>query len=438
MAEEIKKYKIQQKLVDGNTLTLHPETDGKVVKFEDTTNSLTSENVNDAINEVAQKVATGVVSGVKGDAETTYRKGDVNITKANIGLGNVDNTSDANKPISNATQGALDLKEDKANLKALAYKDSLSKSDVGLGNVTNDAQVKRSEMGVASGVATLDANGLIPSSQLPSYVDDVLEYYGMSYFPTQGEVGKIYVNTKDGKTYRWSGTTYVEISSSLALGETSSTAYAGDKGKANAQNIAEILDGTQTVPKALKDGHGRVISDTYVTKDELTDDYLVDYVDIESNQTITGQKTFDNRINFKGGIDSKDEPVIVNVIEAPQSNGSSTYGKGSANQILKSNGDTIYWDDLPTIPNVEVKSSGTGSFVKDVTSSGHTITKTLGNIANSDLPNSGVTAGTYSAVEVNAKGIVTSGGQMIEVGVVANGTPSSNLAVGGLYFQLLE
>lgn len=67
---------------------------------------------------------------------------------------------------------------------------------------------------------------------MPSYVDDVLEYTNKSSFPTTGETGKIYVDTSTNKTYRWSGTAYVEISASLALGETSSTAYAGDKGKA--------------------------------------------------------------------------------------------------------------------------------------------------------------------------------------------------------------
>ena len=86
--------------------------------------------------------------------------------------------------------------------------------------------------GAASGVAELDANGKVPSSQLPSFVDDVLEYSAKSSFPTTGETGKIYVDTSNNKTYRWSGSAYVEISPSLALGETSSTAYRGDRGKA--------------------------------------------------------------------------------------------------------------------------------------------------------------------------------------------------------------
>lgn len=133
---------------------------------------------------------------------------------------------------------------------ALSGNVTVTKSDVGLSNVSNDSQVKRSEMGKASGVATLDSNGKVPTSQLPSYVDDVVDYSSKSSFPTTGETGKIYVANDKNIVYRWSGNSYVEISASLALGETSSTAYAGDKGKANATSISNILNGTTTVPKA--------------------------------------------------------------------------------------------------------------------------------------------------------------------------------------------
>lgn len=85
--------------------------------------------------------------------------------------------------------------------------------------------------GAANGVAELDSTGKVPSSQLPSFVDDVLEYDKQSSFPTTGETGKIYIAQDTNKTYRWSGSAYVEISASLALGETSSTAYRGDRGK---------------------------------------------------------------------------------------------------------------------------------------------------------------------------------------------------------------
>lgn len=92
--------------------------------------------------------------------------------------------------------------------------------------------ISTSAKGAANGVAELDSNGLVPSSQLPSYVDDVLEYNAKSSFPSTGETGKIYVDTSTNLTYRWSGSAYVEISPSLALGTTSSTAFRGDYGNA--------------------------------------------------------------------------------------------------------------------------------------------------------------------------------------------------------------
>lgn len=99
-----------------------------------------------------------------------------------------------------------------------------------------------SKMGAANGVATLDATGLIPAAQLPSFVDDVLEGYistDNKKFTTEkdggeeikGESGKIYVDAETGKTYRWSGTAFVVISDSLALGITASTAFRGDYGQ---------------------------------------------------------------------------------------------------------------------------------------------------------------------------------------------------------------
>lgn len=77
---------------------------------------------------------------------------------------------------------------------------------------------------------TRQLSGKIPEANLPSYVDDVLEYNSKSNFPKSGETGKIYVDISTNLTYRWGGSAYVEISPSLALGETSGTAYRGDYG----------------------------------------------------------------------------------------------------------------------------------------------------------------------------------------------------------------
>lgn len=96
---------------------------------------------------------------------------------------------------------------------------------------TEVGAIPTTEKGANSGVAELDENGKVPSSQLPSYVDDVIECDTVDDLPLTGETGKIYVVLDTNKTYRWSGSAYVVISPSLALGETSSTAYRGDRGK---------------------------------------------------------------------------------------------------------------------------------------------------------------------------------------------------------------
>jgi hypothetical protein len=101
--------------------------------------------------------------------------------------------------------------------------------------------VPTTEKGAANGVATLGTDGKIPSVQLPSYVDDVLEYNNLAAFPASGEAGKIYIAKDTNKTYRWGGSAYAVISDTLAIGETASTAYAGDKGKALADAIGGAL-----------------------------------------------------------------------------------------------------------------------------------------------------------------------------------------------------
>lgn len=106
--------------------------------------------------------------------------------------------------------------------------------------LNNKVQQFINSKGAPNGLASLNESGTIPSAQLPSYVDDVIEVDTFSNLPGTGESGKIYIVRDTNLTYRWSGTAYVEISQSLALGETSSTAYAGDKGKATTDKLNRI------------------------------------------------------------------------------------------------------------------------------------------------------------------------------------------------------
>ncbi|MBQ0112214.1 MAG: hypothetical protein KBT03_03700 [Bacteroidales bacterium] len=111
----------------------------------------------------------------------------------------------------------------KINNKALSSDITLNADDV---NALNS-----SLKGANNGIAELDENGKVPSSQLPSYIDNVEEYDTRAEFPSVGEDNKIYIDKSTNITYRWGGTDYVAIGSDLSLGETSTTAYRGDRGK---------------------------------------------------------------------------------------------------------------------------------------------------------------------------------------------------------------
>lgn len=147
--------------------------------------------------------------------------------------------------------------EDKKKLNEIAAKAEVNvQSDWSQTDDTADDYIKNKPL-----VPILNDQNLIPSEYLPSYVDDVIEVADHPSLPTNGESGKIYITLDDNKTYRWSGSTYAEISSSLALGEESSTAYAGNKGKQNASNIVILqsqMSTAQTDITNIKNGTEKV------------------------------------------------------------------------------------------------------------------------------------------------------------------------------------
>ena len=241
------------------------------------------------------------------------------VTKDQVGLGNVDNTADKDKPISDATQKALDSIKTETNTiieTHIADKNNpheVTKEQIGLGEVTNDAQVKRSEMGVAGGVATLDQEGKVPSSQLPSFVDDVIEVDSYDNLPTTGEAGKIYVTKDTNLTYRWSGSRYIEISASLALGETSSTAYAGDKGKATTDKVNAHTVDYNNPHKVTKEQVGLGNVDNTADKDKPISNATqteIDRIDSEIED-------INNKFGAEGGFATLDKDGKIPVDQLP-------------------------------------------------------------------------------------------------------------------------
>lgn len=162
--------------------------------------------------------------------------------------------------------------KDQVDTKLGSKQDTISNlATIEAGAAKGATSLQPSDKGVANGVATLNENGIIPSSQLPSYVDDVLEYESSAEFPVTGESGKIYVDLLTNKIYRWGGSDYVEISESLALGETSSTAYAGNKGKATTDAFNTHAANTDIHVTAAKQAAWDAKSDFSGSYNDLTD-----------------------------------------------------------------------------------------------------------------------------------------------------------------------
>ena len=182
--------------------------------------------------------------------------------------------------IENKFDGVTDKLED-------ALQKEIEDRKAGDTTITNSLNAFISTKGQPGGLAELDSTGKVPAAQLPSYVDDVLEYSTKAQFPQTGETGKIYVAKDTNLTYRWTGTQYLEISQSLALGETPSTAYPGDKGKANRDalnsmptKITSYLTPTTSTGELVK------INYKYAAKDGLNYGPLQDdNIDIPSATT---------------------------------------------------------------------------------------------------------------------------------------------------------
>ena len=235
--------------------------------------------------------------------------------------------------------------------------------------------IHSSEKGVANGVATLDTNGKVPTSQLPSYVDDVIDGYlfeGTFYYDSawQEEItpdsGVIYIDRETNKTYRWGGDEvgYVEISASLALGETSATAYAGDKGKA----LRDEFDTLATIFNT--DGNDATIEATSIS--------LHGYeagVEVQSNFSTTGES-----VSLSGAVSISTE-----------------YGEGDPRKVVEigsANGKVSIKSDLEVDSSIQIKEPTTGIY---------------GNLAkyNSGVLEIGSTTGAGTRIKgANANGVI--------------------------------
>lgn len=208
----------------------------------------------------------------------------------------------------------------------------------------------RSNIGSAAGskVATLDAVGKVPASQLPSYVDDVVEYSSLNDFPSVGETGKIYVAIDTNMTYRWSGSTYIIIGSSLTLGETNSTAYRGDRGKyaydkTKAMNTATSADVDKCLSPRTVDINGNVTEWQFVegggdldSKADKTDTVLDTTLSRGRKTGMavgTGSFAFGNNVEASGNYSHAEGGITSAIGDYSHAEGYKGYASGDSSHV---------------------------------------------------------------------------------------------------------
>lgn len=458
MAEKRKIHRVVD--AQGTLVQVLPETSAEQVTVADTANNFTSTNVEGVLAELATMAQTGGVTGVKGDAETAYRKGNVNITKANIGLGNVDNTADANKSVASAVKATQD----------------------GDGNVIKSTYATKTEV----------TNGL----------NGKLDKTGGSITGNLTIGGNLAVN---GTTTTIDSTTLQVKDKLIEVAHGNTTKLTSPAGlvvpKYDGTNSGALVfdgDGMAQVGKVVLDAAGNIDTtksglQTLATRTNLVGGNLVQYdstnktlvdsgkkvgdlVTTNTPQTITGKKTFSDALI----VDSISTSNNLHVFSNSTINNELVFGSPSGTTSLTGSEDRPTYKlsdgtrkDIALLSDVQgtkvdnAKYADSAGYVKNsmvyqgvgmnadanysnfVTYNGSAarsikfykydfeMLDALGSgDAELSLRSTGVTAGAYSAVTVDAKGRVTAGGKSIEWGTTGQTAPSDDLMVGGLFFEL--
>lgn len=433
----------------GTLVQVLPETSAEQVTLADAAGNFTSNNVEGALAEVAEIAKTGGVTGVKGDAETTYRKGNVNITKANIGLGNVDNTADANKSVKHATSADSATTATSATTAGSATKATQDAS----GNVITSTYATKTELqevaagkkntftyddyqkfvsatnALGSTAMSVGDNVLIKTLNVPdmwvtrvnavstsyTYVDDqsivnalnTTNGLTVGYFTfSQLETTKVDLTDYQTKTDNSLNTTSKTIVG--AINEVKTTAdSAASKAITNATAITNITNGTTIVGEAKK------VQNKLQIRTKLTGSPV-------NAGAYDGSAV--RNVDFDGSfmLESTADTTTIGLVAAPKVGKALTL-TGSSSQGTQQSVDydgsksfhlAFYEEDFIFPPN---PTTGFGMVTLGYT---------------------GVEKGQYSAVNVDTKGRVTAGGKSVEWGASGQTTPSDDLMTGGIFWEL--
>ena len=406
----------------GTLVQVLPETSAEQVTLADTAGNFTSNNVEGALAEVAEIAKTGGVTGVKGDAETTYRKGNVNITKANIGLGNVDNTADANKSVKYATEAGKATNDAAGNkiTDTYATKNELREGLAGKANtktyenyqafVTAMGLLPKSELKVGDNIyiKKLDVpdmwvTAVNATSTAYTYTNDqaIINALDTTSGLTVGyfSFSKLETEKVDLSAYQTKTDNTLETTSKTVVGAINEVK---NKADANATDISNIKDGTTKVKKAETADNATNVT-TNINGHAITDIF-------ETNGTTVKKATSADRATTATTASKLAHPLFFG-----------TY----SGSVEKSNGQYLGNKDTSML------------FSPDFSTAWNETTGTVNpNTFKVELADTLSATGQYSAVNVDTKGRVTAGGKSIEWGTSGQTTPSADLMVGGLFMEL--
>ena len=424
----------------GTLVQILPETSAEQVTLEDTAGNFTSNNVEAALAEVMEVAKTGGVTGVKGDAESTYRTGNVNITKANIGLGNVDNTADANKSVKHATSADSATTATSANTANSATKATQDAS----GNVITSTYATKNELrdGLAGRATTktyenyqafvtavnamnntalkVGDNVYIKKLDVPDMWVTAVNATSAPYTYTNDQAIINALDTTDGltvgyfsfskletekvdlSTYQTKTDDSLTTADKTVVGAINEVKHTADNALGEANNVdnslRNIVQGNTKVGKAFD------VTDTINGK-AITDIF-------ETNGTTVKKATSADRATNATTASKLAHPLLFGTYSGSVEKSNGQYWGNKDTSILFSPDFSTAWHEPPQT----VASNTFKVELKDMITDN--------------------TARQYSALKVNAKGLVTAVGYSHEFGTSGQTTPSENLMLNGIFWEL--
>ena len=434
----------------GTLVQVLPETSAEQVTLADAAGNFTSNNVEGALAEVAQDIAaleTGFAPAGKVDDVQDVNGASIvtnkiaKLSKAAVGLGNVDNTADANKSVKHATSADSATTATSATTANSATKATQDAS----GNVITSTYATKTELqeGLAGKSQSKTYNNYQAFVTAVNAMNNTALKVGDNVFIVTQDVPDMWVSVVNSSSATYTYTSDSAIVTALGSANGLTVGYyvfreleteKVDLTAYQTKNDNSLNTTSKTVVGAINEVRGKA-NDAY----NLAEDNAIRINAVENGTTkVKSAETADNATNVTTNINGKaitdifetNSPTVKNATKANNANYATSAGKVSS--ALK-------------IKVVDMVSGGIRTLSYDGSSEREydldtTDFQTTAGTANSPTPISlcptGVTEGQYSAVNVDTKGRVTAGGKSIEWGTSGQTTPSGDLMIGGLFMQL--